>query len=150
MRAFAQGRNPHVGFRAGDYLTLNEQLVELPMATWRGLPIALNHTHLLLAKTPGELVLRAISGPPRLVVYNLHMTDLVRCDSLRLAVRTRTVKLLYRYLWMTHRADTFSVWCRFVRYVQRCGHKATTMSNVYAAIAGATDEAAPAKVRNDV
>jgi hypothetical protein len=131
MRAFAQGRNPHPGFRAGDYLVLNRQLIEFPVAAWRGLPIALNHTHMLLAKTPGELLLRTISGPTSLVVYNFHMTDLVRCDSLRVAVRTPAVKMLYRYLWSTHGRDTFPIVRRFVRYLRRRGYGVGTMSRLY-------------------
>jgi hypothetical protein len=131
MRAFAQGRNPDPGFQSGDYLLLNRQLVELPMARWHGLPIALNHTHLLLAKTPGEMVLRSISGPTPLVVYNFHMTDLVRCESLKVATRTPTVRMLYRYLWSGHGRDTFPVVRRFVRYLRRCGYGVATMSQVY-------------------
>jgi Polysaccharide deacetylase len=131
MRAFAQGRNPHRGFSAGDYLVLNRQLIEFPVGTWRGLPIALNHTHLLLAKTPGELLLRAVSGPTPLVVYNFHMTDLVRCDSLLVAARTPVVKMLYRYLWSTHGRDTFPIVRQFVGYLRRRGYAMATMSQLY-------------------
>jgi hypothetical protein len=136
MRAFAQGRNTHPGFRTGDYLVLNRELLEFPVATWRGLPIALNHTHLLLAKTPGEMLLRAVSGPPPLVVYNFHMTDLVRCDSLGAAVRTPAVKVLYRYLWSTHGRDTFPIVRRFVRYLRGRGYTLETMSRLFERVRG--------------
>ena len=131
MRGFAQGRNPHPGVRQGDYLRLNGRLIEFPVATWRGLPIALNHTHVLLAKTPGEFILRAVSGPPPLVVYNFHMTDLVRCASLAAAVRTPAVKMLYRYLWSTHGRDTFPIVRRFVRYLRGRGYRVGTMSQLH-------------------
>jgi hypothetical protein len=131
MCAFAQGRNPHAAFRGSDYLVLDGRLVEFPLGTWRGVPLAFNHTHVLLAKTPGEAVLRTLFGPPRLAVYNFHLTDLVRCDSLRAAKRTATVKALYRYLWSTHGGDTFSVVRRVVRDLRRRGYTFVTMSDLY-------------------
>jgi hypothetical protein len=131
MRALAQGRNAHPRFRAGDYFVLDGRLVEFPISMWRGLPIAFNHTHLLLAKKAGQLAMSAIAGPPPLVVYNCHMTDLVRCRSLDFARRSATVKLLYRYLWSTHRGDTFAVLRQVVCDLRRRGYAFMTTSDLY-------------------
>jgi hypothetical protein len=136
MRGFAQGGNRHPGFRGGDYLVLDDALVEFPIGTWKGVPIPLNHTHLLLAKTPGELALRALFGPPRLVVYNFHMTDLVRSGSLAFATRGRAVRMLHRYLWSTHGADTFAVVRRFVHYLARQGYGFRTTDAMHRLVAG--------------
>jgi len=122
MRAWAQGGNRHRALAGGDYLVLNGRLVEFPIATWRGTSFPLNHTHLLLARRPGEWVLRTLLRPGRLVVYNCHMTDLVRCDSLRYAVRTRTVRTLHRYLWSLRGPDTFGVLARIADYLRRRGY----------------------------
>jgi peptidoglycan/xylan/chitin deacetylase (PgdA/CDA1 family) len=131
LRAWGQGGNRHPGFRAGDYLVLDDRLVEFPIGTWRGLPVPINHTHVLLAKTPGERLLRMLGGPSRLVAYNFHMTDLVRCRSLSVAKRPRTVKLLYRYLWSTHGGDTFAVVRRMVGYLKRKGYTFLATDDLY-------------------
>jgi peptidoglycan/xylan/chitin deacetylase (PgdA/CDA1 family) len=131
MRAYAQGGNRHVKFRAGDYLVLNRALVEFPIGTWGRLPVPLNHTHVLLAKRPGELALRALFGAGRLVNYNFHMTDLVRCGSLASAKRTRMVRMLHKYAWSTHGDDTFEVVRRMVAYLRRRGYQFMTTSALY-------------------
>jgi hypothetical protein len=136
MRAFAQGRNPHSAFRRGDYFLLAGRLVEFPVSTWRGLPIAFNHTHVLLAKTPGEFALRTLFGTTPLVVYNCHMADLVRCGSLRAAKRTPIVRLLHWYLWSTQGDDTFATLRRVVRELDRSRYPFVTMSDLYRSIQG--------------
>ncbi|HYN07807.1 MAG TPA: polysaccharide deacetylase family protein [Vicinamibacterales bacterium] len=131
MRAYAQGGNRHVKFRSGDYLVLNGRLVEFPIGTWGRLPVPLNHTHVLLAKRPGELALRSLFGAGRLVNYNFHMTDLVRCGSLASAKRTPMVRLLHKYAWSTHGGDTFPVVRRFVAYLRRQGYDFLSTSALY-------------------
>jgi len=126
MRAYAQGRNRHPAFALGDYLVFDGAFVELPIATWRGTSLPFNHTHLLLASRPGELLLRSMFGPGRLVAYNCHMTDLVRCDSLKHAVRTRTVRMLHWYLWSGRGQDTFGVLSRVIRDLQLRGYACRT------------------------
>ena len=131
MTAFAQGRNPHPEFKRGDYFLLGGRLVEFPIGTWGRLPIALNHTHRLLVKRPAEAVLRAAFGPSRLVAYNVHMTDLVRCDSLRSAARSPLVRLLYRYLWCTQGGDTFKSLTGLVEYLRRLGFAFRTTDDLH-------------------
>lgn len=109
MRAFAQGGNRAPGFLGGDYLVLDGDFLEFPIGTWNGIPVPFNHTHLLLARKPGAECLKRLLGPTRLVVYNSHMTDLVRSGSLAYAKRRRSVRLLYGYLWAGRGADTFAV-----------------------------------------
>ncbi len=136
MRALAQGANRHPGFRRGDYLVFDDRLHEFPVGTWRGVPVPFNHTHLLLAKRPGEAVLRALFGPTRLVTYNFHMTDLVRCDSLSAAQRSPVVRLLYRYLWSLHGGDTFAVVRRVIGYLRRLGYEFRTTDGLYRELTG--------------
>jgi peptidoglycan/xylan/chitin deacetylase (PgdA/CDA1 family) len=131
MRAYAQGGNVHPKFMAGDYLVLDGRLVEFPIGTWGRLPLALNHTHLLLAKRPGEIALRTVFGAGRLVNYNFHMTDLVRCDSLANARRTPIVRLLHKYAWSLHGRDTFPVVRRFVAHLRRQGYQFVSTSALY-------------------
>ena len=131
MTAVGQGRNRHPEFRDGDYFVLAGRLFEFPVGAWRGLPLPFNHTYRLLLKTPGEALLRLSTGPGRLVVYNTHMTDLVRCDSLREAKRTPTVRLLHRYLWSTQGSDTFDSLRGAVRYLSRRGYRFESTDGLY-------------------
>lgn len=131
MIAVAQGRNTHPEFKQGDYFILDGSLVEFPMGTWRGLPLAFNHTYRLLIKQPVEAVLRAALGPTRLVAYNTHMTDLVRCDSLQSAQRKASVRWLHRYLWATHGSDTFASFRNVVGYLARQGYRFESTDGLY-------------------
>jgi peptidoglycan/xylan/chitin deacetylase (PgdA/CDA1 family) len=122
MRAFAQGGNRQPGFLGGDYLVLDGDFFEFPIGTWRGTPVPFNHTHLLLARKPGEQILKRVFGPTRLVVYNCHMTDLVRSGSLAYATRSRSVRLLYGYLWTGRGGDTFPVLRGVIRHLRAKGY----------------------------
>ena len=106
-------------------------MLEFPIGTWSGLPIPFNHSYRLLLKTPVEAVLRATLGPERLVAYNTHMTDLVRCDSLRSAQRSPTSRLLHRYMWSTHGADTFASFRSAVRYLSGRGYRFESTHGLY-------------------
>jgi peptidoglycan/xylan/chitin deacetylase (PgdA/CDA1 family) len=131
MTAVAQGRNTSPEFRDGDYFVLADRLVEFPVGTWNGLPIPFNHSYRLLMKAPLEILLRAASEPGRLVAYNTHMTDLVRCDSLRAANRSPASRLLHRYMWSTHAADTFASFRGAVRYLARRGYRFESTDALY-------------------
>ena len=123
MRGAGQGRNRHRGFRDGDYFVLGGRLYEFPLAVWQGTPLPLNHAHRLLLKAPVEAVLWAVSSPGRLAAYNLHMTDLVRCSSLRYAERSSLVRLLHRYAWATQGRDTFGALESFITRLRRSGYE---------------------------
>ena len=144
MRAFAQGGNRDPGLAGGDYLVFDGDFVEVPIGTWKGTPVPLNHTHLLLAKTPGERLLRALFGPARMVAYNFHMTDLVRSGSLAHAKRRPAVRLLHRYLWSLQGNNTFGVVRQFVAYLRRAGYAFRTTDDF------SRSDAAPATARASV
>ncbi len=123
MTALAQSRNSHPEFKEGDYFVLDGRIVAFPMGKWRGVPLAFNHAYRLLLKSPAEAVFRVAFGPTRLAAYNVHMTDLVRCDSLAGATRSPVSRMLHKYLWITHGADTFGSVRSVVRYLRRTGYR---------------------------
>lgn len=123
MTALAQGRNTHPEFQEGDYFVLDGCLMVFPMGRWRVVPIAFNHSYRLLLKSPGEAIFRTAFGPRRFVAYNVHMTDLVRNDSLASAKRSPVSRLLHRYLWSTHGSDTFGSFRSAVKYLRRLGYR---------------------------
>lgn len=136
MRGFGQGRNGHAALRRGDYLVLGGRLVEFPLSRWRGLPLPLNHPYRLLIGRPVEEVLWALAGPERLLTYNVHMTDLVRCGSLHASPIRGLPRLLFRYLWAGQGADTFASFETFLARVRQGGWVFSSTQALYARVAG--------------
>ena len=136
MRAFGQGGNRDSRLQAGDYLVLDGRIVEFPLATWGAVPLPLNHAYRLLIKTPVETILRTVTrvGPP--VAYNVHMTDLVRCSSLRSARRGPLSRLLHRYSWCTQGGDTFKSFRSIVGYLRHKGFEFLTTDDAYRRVSG--------------
>lgn len=135
MRGIGQGRNPHAAFQRGDYFVLGGRLLEFPISRWRGLPLPLNHPYRLLLRSPAEAALRAFSGPERLLTYNVHMTDLVRCRSLRSSPITGLPRLLFRYMWAGQGADTFGSLESFLSRVRRAGWVFSSTQALYERLA---------------
>jgi len=136
MRDFGQGRNRHPGFRSGDYFVLGGRLVEFPVATWRGIPLPLNHPYRLLIRAPADALLWATAGCGPLVAYNFHMTDLVRCGSMAHAARSASSRLLHRYMWAARGPDTFAVIDVFVRRLRASGYGFLATHELYRMIQG--------------
>ncbi len=135
MTAVAQGRNAHPEFLRGDYFVLADRVVEFPVGRWGGVPLPFNHSYRLLLKSPLEAALRLVTAPGPLVGYNTHMTDMVRCDSLAAAERSPLSRLLHRYMWITHRADTFASYRRAVRYLAGRGYRFESTDDLYRGLA---------------
>ena len=135
MRGLGQGRNRHAAFRGGDYFVLGGRLLEFPVARWRGLPVPLNHPYRLLLRAPVEEMLWALAGPERLLVYNVHMTDLVRCGSLGSSPITGLPRLLLRYMWAGQGGDTFGSLESFLARVRRAGWAFSSTHGLYERLA---------------
>jgi peptidoglycan/xylan/chitin deacetylase (PgdA/CDA1 family) len=132
LPALGQGGNFRRQFRSGDYLIFDDSLVEFPIASWRHIPLPLNHAYRLLMKPLGEAVLRRLDEPGALVTYNMHMVDLVHCRSLREAHLPALVKLLYLYMWGWNRSDTFASLRDVVAYLQDLGYTFSRADTLYA------------------
>jgi hypothetical protein len=122
MRGLGQASNRRREFRDGDYFVLGGRLLEFPVATWRGVPLPLNHPYRLLLKAPVEALLWSLAGPPPLVAYNVHMTDLIRCGSLAASPITGLARLLFRYMWAGQGRDTFAALEAFVARMRLGGY----------------------------
>lgn len=136
MRGVGQGRNRHPAFRDGDCFILGGCLFEFPIGTWRGTSLPLNHPYRMLLKAPVEAALWAVSGPAPLAAYNMHMTDLVRCASLRHSPTNDLGRaVLRRYMWMAEGADTFGALGSFVRRLRGSGYEFLTTHALYERLA---------------
>jgi len=140
LPAVAQGGNFAPQYRARDYMVFENRLVEFPVATWRQLPIPLNHSYRLLMGRPAEALIRKAFGPNQLVAYNMHMVDLVYCRSLDKANLPLLVKTLYRYMWGANKSDTFRSLRSIVEYLDGLGYEFCLADTLYQNI---IDEVAP-------
>ncbi len=135
LPALGQGGNFKRQFRTGDYLIFDDGLMEFPIASWRRVPLPINHSYRLLVKPFGEAVLRSIDEPGALVTYNMHMVDLVHCRSLHDADLPALVKLLYLYMWGWNRRDTFASLRNVVAYLRDLGYGFSRADTLYARLA---------------
>ena len=135
LPALAQGGNFAPKYRAGDYMIFDDRLVEFPVATWKKLPLPLNHAYRLLMGRPVEALVRRSFGPRNLVFYNMHMVDLAHCRSLSESNLPPIVKLLYRYMWGANKSDTFQSLRSIVEYLDGLGYKFQFANTLYQEIA---------------
>jgi peptidoglycan/xylan/chitin deacetylase (PgdA/CDA1 family) len=131
LPGLAQGGNFRREFRAGDYFVLDDRLVEFPVATWPRVPIPLIHSYRLMVRPVGEAILRGLFGYPKLIVYDMHMADLVWSGSLRRSPLPAHVRLLYRYMWAGNRPDSFGSLRRFVAGLRRRGYRFQSLESLH-------------------
>ena len=83
LPGFGLGNHRHPAFRRGgvlrgsDYFEIDDALIEFPVASWRTLGIPFTHSYRQLMGGFAESLLHRALSLPRLVVYDMHMVDLV-------------------------------------------------------------------------
>ena len=71
------GNHPGRVFRQGDWFVIDDALTEFPVASWRALGIPFTHSYRQLMGRFVESVLDRTASLPALLVYDMHMVDLV-------------------------------------------------------------------------
>lgn len=66
-------------FRRGDWFVFDDALAELPVASWRALGIPFTQSYRQLLGPTAEALLNRVATLPDLLIYDMHMVDLV-CD----------------------------------------------------------------------
>ena len=77
------GNHPGKAFRNGDWFVFDDALVEFPVASWRRLGIPFTQSYRQLLGRFAESWLFRVASLPALLVYDMHMVDLVRDGRLR-------------------------------------------------------------------
>ena len=83
LPGFGLGNHRHPAFRraaalpGSDYFVIDDALVEFPVASWRALGIPFTHSYRQLMGGVVESLLDRAMSLPRLLVYDMHMVDLV-------------------------------------------------------------------------
>ena len=72
------GYRPGLMFRGGDWFTIDGAFVEFPAASWRALGVPFTRSYRQLMGPFVESLLDRAAALPNLLVYDLHMVDVVR------------------------------------------------------------------------
>ena len=72
------GNHPDRVFRHGDWFMIDDALAEFPVASWRAPGIPFTHSYRQLMGRLVESLLERVASLPALLVYDMHMVDLVR------------------------------------------------------------------------
>jgi peptidoglycan/xylan/chitin deacetylase (PgdA/CDA1 family) len=135
QRAFGQGSQRHLQLRSGDYLVFDRRMVEFPLGRWHAVPLPFSHAYSLLLRAPGRAVLWALGGSGRLTAYNMHMTDLVRSDSLLHADRSRLSRFLHQTMWRNQGDTTFDALRQVAHRLRDGGYRFSTTQALYETLA---------------
>ncbi|HYE52566.1 MAG TPA: polysaccharide deacetylase family protein [Azospirillaceae bacterium] len=126
------GANAAAGWRAGDWFRLDGRIAEYPVATFGALGIPFTQSYRLLMPGPAEAMLRAAVRLPRLLVYDMHMVDLVRATgSLAASPLPPLLKAAYRASWRFGRRDSFGLLRATVADLRRRGYRFAGLSALH-------------------
>ena len=77
LPGFCLGNHPGRVFRRGDWFVIDDALAEYPVASWRALGIPFTHSYRQIMGRFAESLLDRAASLPALLVYDMHMVDLV-------------------------------------------------------------------------
>ena len=96
-------------------------MIEFPLAVGLRLPLPLIHSSShFLRRWTADAVAR-LGGVPRLLVYDMHMVDLVRTSSVERLNIPASAALFYRLSWLGRGDDTFGELRRMIRHLRARG-----------------------------
>ena len=79
LPGFGLGNHRSRTFRHGDWFVFDDALAEFPIASWRALGIPFTQFYRQLLGSTAEALLNRVATLPDLLIYDMHMTDLVPC-----------------------------------------------------------------------
>lgn len=113
-------------------------LVEFPLSVWRGTGLPLSQSYRNLIGPLAEKALRRLSPLPTLLVYDMHMVDLVRSlTSLAASPLPASVKAVMALCWRGRRDTSFASLADFIGFLKGRGFELTTLSALHARLTGA-------------
>lgn len=118
--------------QAGGY-RIDDAVTEFPLPTWGRLPLPISQSYRNLVGGWAEAVLRRTCTLPPLLVYDMHMVDLVHApESLRGSPLPPMVKALMGLCWRGGRRDSFDSLAGFIAFLRARGYRFATLSQLHA------------------
>ena len=121
-------------FRRGDWFVLDGALAEFPVASWRALGIPFTHSYRQLLGPTAEALLNRVAVLPNLLVYDMHMVDLVHDGRLRMSPMPLWLKSAHA--WVRFRQRGFDDVTRLSERLQTQGYEWMTLSDCYERLTG--------------
>lgn len=111
---------------------IDGRLIEFPLATWGGVRLPISQSYRNLIGPWAEAMLRRLTSPPSLLVYNMHMVDLVRSGAaLKASPLPASVKTLMSLCWRWRRENSFTSLLNFVSFLRQRNYEFTTLGALY-------------------
>ena len=130
------GRNGLSGrtFRQGDWFVFDGALAELPVASWRPLGIPFTHSWRRALGSFAEWLIERTASLPDLLVYDMHMVDLVQDG--RLGKSPEPLWLKGAHAWARWGQKGFEDLPVLAERLRREGYRWTTMTQCHELLTG--------------
>ena len=132
------GNHPGRAFRRGDYFTLDGAFAEYPVASWRALGIPFTQSYRQFLGRFAESLLDLATSLPALLVYDMHMVDLVRDG--QIGKSPLPLWLKGAHLWARRRQRGFDDLVALGDRLRARGYEWITLSHCHELLTGGADE----------
>ena len=119
-------------FRRGDWFVLDDALAELPLASWRALGIPFTQAYRQLLGAGPESAIHRFATLPRLLIYDMHMVDLVPDG--RIGEATLPLWMKAGHAMVRLRQRGFEDLAATVERLRAAGYLWTTMTQCHATL----------------
>lgn len=137
LPGFGPGNHRGKVFRRGDWFVFDNALVEFPVASWRALGIPFVQSYRQLLGSAAEALFNRITALPDLLVYNMHMVDLVSNGRIRMSPEPLWLKSAHA--WIRFRQRGFDDVTRLAERLTDQGYEWMTLSHCHERLTGAVD-----------
>ena len=127
------GNHRAAAYRRGDWFLLDDALAELPLASWRALGIPFTQAYRQLLGAGAEAVISRFATLPQLLIYDMHMVDLVPDGRLREAKLPLWMKAGHALVRLRQRG--FEDLAALVERLRADGYQWMTMTQCHATLA---------------
>ena len=137
LPGFGPGNHRGRVFRRGDWFVFDNALAEFPVASWRALGIPFVQSYRQLLGSTAEALFNRVTALPDLLVYNMHMVDLVSNGRIRMSPEPLWQKSVHA--WVRFRQRGFDDITRLAERLQTQGYEWMSLSHCYERLREAVD-----------
>lgn len=134
LPGFGPGNHRGKVFRRGDWFVFDNALVEFPVASWRALGIPFVQSYRQLLGSAAEALFNRVTALPDLLVYNMHMVDLVSNGRIRMSPEPLWLKSAHA--WIRFRQRGFDDVTRLAERLATQGYEWMTLSHCHERLTG--------------
>ena len=117
--------------RIGDYYKINNRILEFPVATWKKINYPMIQSYRGMLKFPLENLFNLFFLKPSLLVYVVHMVDIVWTKNLSRSPLPIFLKIAYYYYWGLSRGNKFKDLTKFLNQLQQEGYEFKTTYEIF-------------------